>query len=148
MRLPLVAVVVVLSLPAFAQESEFKAKLQEDLDKGVSSVSNGCGATVKVTWEGGKLGFNPRQNEKPEWHSVSTLCGMGTDAIESACLNNAAVKAQLAKLTKVSCTKGKGTLSVKVVKDTLTISIDPSFGNSPADQRDALVTKLKKDLDT
>jgi hypothetical protein len=140
---------VLFAVPAMAQESEFKGKLQEDLDGYAKSVLNGCGATVKVTWGGGKLGFNPRESEKPEWNSVSTLCTSALEAVESACLNNGAVKEKLAKLTTVTCSKGKGTIGFTLKGATLTLTIDPSFAkNNAAGQRDDLVKKLKKDLDT
>ena len=132
-----------------ASQGNRLGKLKEDLDDYAKHVENGCGSKVAVEWTGGKLGHNPRESEKPEWNSISTLCTSAVEAIENACLNNSEVKAKLGKLTRVTCSKGKGSLGYSLKGTELNLTIDPSFvKNNAAGQRDDLVTKLKKDLDT
>ena len=147
MKKVLAATCALLATAALAQESEFKAKLQEDLDGYKSSLESSCGIKPAVEWAGGKLGYNPRESEKPEWNAISTLCTSALEGLATAC-NNGAVKEALVKVTKVECSKGKGTAGYTLKGSTLTLKVDPSFTtNNAAGQRDDLVTKLKKDLD-
>lgn len=137
------------SAVAFAQESEFKGKLAEHLKTGAASYKNGCATDIEVEWTGGKLGHNPRQGEQKEWNALSVMVDVGFDAVESACLNNAAVKEALAKVKKVTVDRSsKKGFSYKLAGTTLTISIDQQSKDNPATQRDAFVTQLKKSLDT
>lgn len=148
MRILVVVLVALSSTLAFAQESEFKGKLTEDMNSAAGSFKNGCGVEVEVEWAGGKLGHNPRESEKPEWNAISTMVGVGAEAAESACLNNTVVKEKLGKVKKLVFTRGKGALDYKLAGTTFTIVLDASFvKNNPAGQRDDLVVKLKKALD-
>jgi len=134
---------------ALAQESEFQAKIQEDLNSLQPRIVNKWGATDKldVRFEG-KLGGNPRQTAAGDHSSVSTLCKVGLEAIEDACGSNKVVHDALSKLTTITCTRGKGSLSYAVAGSQLTLSIDTSFGKTnPAGQRDDLKARIKKDLD-
>jgi hypothetical protein len=133
---------------AFAQESEFKAKLQEDMDYYVKSFASQCGATVKATWTGGKLGSNPRETPEGHYSAVSTLCTSGFEGASSAC-SNGPVKEKFAKLNEIQCTRGKGAMTYTLKGAVLSIAIDTAYDkNNPAGQRDDLTAKLKKDLDT
>lgn len=141
--------ILVLSLSAFAEESEFKGKMQEDLDGYVSQITSACGAAVKAEWAGGKLGHNPRESEKPEWNALSTLCTTALDSMTQACSGNEAVKKALKGVKTVQCLKGKGPIAYKRKGNSILFTVDPSFTtNNPAGQGSDLVTKLKKDLDT
>src|SRR5262249_26786013 len=124
------------SANAFAQESEFKAKIKEDLDGYKERIESSCGVKLKaIEWSGGKLGHNPRESEKPEWNGISTLCTSAADALTQACVANEPVKKAMSKLTKVECVKGKGTIAYKLKGSTITFTIDPSFtANNPAGQ--------------
>jgi hypothetical protein len=135
---------------AFAQQSEFQDKLQEDLDSYKSRIVNNCGTDEKLSlkWTGGKLAGNPRESTKPEWNAVSTLCTSGLEAIENACGGNKVVKSKLSKLQVVACKPGKGTMGYTLAGTQLTITIDPSYTkNNPAGQRDDLDKKLRDKLD-
>lgn len=142
------AVVLGLGGVVYAQQSEFQAKIQEDLDGYKNQFIDNCGSPKSLTMKfNGKLAVNPRESEKPEYNSVSTLCTSALEGTVSAC-NNKPVKAAVGKATTVVCTAGKGTIGYKLAGTTLTFTVDPSFTkNNPAGQRDDLVTKMKKDLD-
>lgn len=125
------------SMPALAQESEFKQKLQEDLAEYESDILSSCGAKVSVAWAGGALGSNPRES------GVSTACTSATSALVEACTNNAAVKKKLGKLKKVVCKKGKGTLAYALAGSTITFMIDTAFtANNVSGQTADLVKKM------
>lgn len=146
----IIATLVALTTLAFAQQSEFQDKLQEDLDTYKKMIVGNCGAaeTLAIKWTGGKLANNPRESTKPEWNAVSTLCTSGLEGISNACQVNKVVKAKLGKLTTVACKMGKGTIDYKLAGTVLTLTIDPSFvKENPARQRDDFENKLKKQLD-
>jgi hypothetical protein len=143
-----VLLVALASAAAFGQESEFKAKMQEDLDGYKSQLESSCGIKPSIAWTGGKFGHNPRESEKPEWNALTTMATSALDAVAQAC-NNAVVKEKLAKVKKIEVKKGKGTLGYALKGDTLTLTVDVSFtDNNPAGQDSDLVEKLKKELDT
>jgi hypothetical protein len=132
-----------------AQESEFQAKLQEDLDGYKAQIVGNCGASDKLVlkWEG-KLGSNPRESEKPEYNAITTLCTSALDGLAQTCQSNGPVKKAAGKVTKVACTRGKGTIGYTLKGATITFTVDPAFTkNNPAGQESDLVEKLKKDLD-
>src|SRR5262245_12682711 len=142
-------IVLAFGAVALAQQSEFQAKIQEDMDGYKKQVIDRCGTTqsLAMRWVG-KLAVNPRESEKPEWNAVSTLCTSALDGLYQTCQNNGPVKAAFSKVKTVTCTMGKGTLSYKLGGGEVTFTVDPSFTkNSPAGQEEDLVTKLKKDLD-
>ena len=135
---------------AFAQQSEFREKLQEDLDSYKAQIISNCGTSDKleIKWTGGKLAGNPRESTKPEWNAVSTLCTSGLEAISNVCQGNKVVKSKLSKLTTIGCKEGKGTIDYKLAGATLTLTVDPSYvKNNPAGQRDDLDKKLRDKLD-
>jgi hypothetical protein len=149
-KLTIAASLLTFTTLAFAQQSEFQDKLQEDLDSYKSRIVSNCGTDEKLAmkWTGGKLANNPRESTKPEWNAVSTLCTSGLEAIENACGGNKVVKSKLSKLQVVACKTGKGTMSYTLAGTTLTLTIDPSYTkNNPAGQRDDLVQKIKNKLD-
>jgi hypothetical protein len=149
-KLTIAASLVAFTTLAFAQQSEFQDKLQEDLDSYKKRIVNSCGTDEKlsVKWTGGKLANNPRESTKPEWNAVSTLCTSALDAVGDACMNNKVVKSKLTKLQVVACKPGKGTLGFTLAGTQLTLTIDPSYTkNNPATQRDDLVKKIKNKLD-
>jgi hypothetical protein len=148
-QLGLVSVVLATGGIVLAQESEFQAKIQEDLDGYKKQIVENCTATDKLTlkWEG-KLGSNPRESEKPEYNAVTTLCTSALDALSQTCQSNGVVKKAASKLNKVVCTKGKGTIGYSLKGSVITFSVDPSFTkNNAAGQESDLVEKMKKDLD-
>jgi hypothetical protein len=149
-KLTIVASLFTFTTLAFAQQSEFREKLQEDLDSYKKQIVSNCGASEKleIKWTGGKLDGNPRESTKPEWNAVSTLCTSGLEAISNACQGNKVVKSKLAKLTTIGCKIGKGTIDYKLASATLTLTIDPSYTkDNAAGQRDAVEAKIKKQLD-
>jgi hypothetical protein len=134
---------------AFAQESEFQDKIQEDLDGYKSQTVSNCGTSDKLTlkWTG-KLGFNPREIKEGDYSSPSTLCTSGLEGLNSACQSNRVVKKAIGKVTGIVCQRGTGTLGYTLKGSTLTFIVDPKFDkNNAAGQRDAFITKLKDDLD-
>jgi hypothetical protein len=132
----------------FAQQSEWQDKIQEDLNGYKDRIVESCGASDKLTLKfEGKLACNPRENCGKEYGSVSTLCTSGTDAVNDVCLNNKALKKAMSKVTSISCTLGKGTLSYKLAGGKLTFMVDTKVENNAAGQEADLVAKLKKDLD-
>jgi hypothetical protein len=142
-----VAVLAAWGVSALAQESEHKAKMQEDLDGYKKTIESKCGITPKIEWTGGKFGHNPRESEKPEWNALTTLCTCALDALANAC-DNEVVKEKVSKVTTIQCTKGKGTIDYKLKGTTIIFEVDPSFvKNNPAGQDYDLTDKLKKDLD-
>jgi hypothetical protein len=151
MSIKLFAAVAFLALSttaAFAQESEFQAKMKEDVGAYAKKLTNQCGSTgVTVEWEG-KLGSNPREGAKPGLFGLSTLCTSALDAIVHVCLNNAPSKKEIAKVKKVVCKMGKGTLAYKLSGSSLEMLVDNSFtADNPSSQEDNLIEKLKKELD-
>jgi hypothetical protein len=142
--------VLTLGTHAFAQESEFQNKMQEDLDYYQKYFASNCGGSEKVTvkWSG-KLGFNPREIKEGDYTAVSTLATSGLDGVVmNGCQNNAVVKKAISKVTTVVCQRGTGTLSYTLKGSTLTIMVDPSYKkNNAAGQESDFVEKLKKDLD-
>lgn len=149
-KLTIVTSLLAFTTLAFAQQSEFQEKLQEDMDSYKSRIVNNCGTDEKLAmkWTGGKLAGNPRESTKPEWNSVSTLCTSALEAIEYVCNNNKVVKSKLSKLQVVACKPGKGTLGYTLAGTQLTLTLDPSYTkNNPAGQRDDLVAKIKSKLD-
>jgi predicted benzoate:H+ symporter BenE len=149
MKIGLAALVVLSSSFASAQESEFQHKMQEDLDYYKAQLVNNCGVTDKIAISyAGKLGSNPREAKGNDW-AVSTVCGMGLDAMVYSCQTSAPVKKVLSHLTNVVCTAGTGRISYKIRGSDMTIAVDvkdrhPGEANSP---KEDLVAKLKKDLD-
>ncbi len=144
-----IAVVLGLGGVVFAQQSEFQEKIQEDLDYYKKQIVENCGAPESLTFKwNGKLGGNPRESEKPDWHSVSTLCTSALEGTVNACQSNKVVKAAVGKASTIVCTAGKGTINYKLAGKTLTFTVDPSYTkNNPAGQRDDLVKKMKKEID-
>lgn len=147
MKLGLALGVLLCASAAQAQESEWKQKLQEDMNVYVKDFASFCGATVKTDWVGGKLGHNPREPQKKGQNAVSVLCTCGLEAAFQAC-ENSEVKKQLATLKEVQCTHGHGPLAYAHKGETLTITIDPAFvDKSPSAQRDDLKRHIIKDKD-
>jgi hypothetical protein len=141
------ATMMLVAVPALAQESEFQKKIQEDMNDRIDDVQSACKITVKMRWSG-KLGFNPRESEKPKWNAVSTLTTSGIMAVEDACRSNAAVKKAVSKVKTIEAKKGKGTISYKLAGAKLILTVDPSYTkNNPAGQQNDLMNKLVKDLD-
>jgi hypothetical protein len=149
MKIGLGALVLFTGSVALAQESEYQNKMQEDLDYYKPQLVNNCGVSDKLTIKYvGKLGSNPRER-KGEGTAPSTLCGTALDAVVYSCQTNEPVKKVMAKLKSVVCTGGSGQLDYKLRGTDLTLTIDPTFKHTgpPATPKDALVAKLKKDLD-
>ena len=121
-KLTIITSLLAFTTLAFAQQSEFQEKLQEDLDSYKSRIVNNCGTDEKLSlkWTGGKLAGNPRESTKPEWNAVSTLCTSGLEAIENACGGNKVVKSKLSKLQVVACKPGKGTMGYTLAGSQLT----------------------------
>ena len=149
-RFAFVAAVMSFTTLAFAQESEFQTKIQEDMDGYKSRFVNNCGSPASLKFNyAGKLGANPRSGAKPDWNAVTTLCTTGLSVVsDDGCQNNKAIKQSIGKVTTVTCTAGKGTLDYTLKGTALTIKVDPSFTtNNPSGQGADLLTKMKKDLD-
>src|SRR5262245_59900885 len=104
-------IVLAFGAVALAQQSEYQAKIQEDMDGYKKQIIDNCGTAqgLGMRWVG-KLAVNPRESEKPDWFAVSTLCTSALDALSSTCQVNGPVKSAAAKLKTVTCTMGKGTL--------------------------------------
>jgi hypothetical protein len=134
---------------ALAQQSEFQAKIAEDIKSHQPRIVKNCGTTDKldIRFEG-KLAGNPRETLSGDFSGVSALCVHGgLAAIEDACLNNKVVASALSKLTDIKCVRGTGALSYKLNGSHLSIVFDPVHKNAVASQRDDLVKTLKQDLD-
>jgi hypothetical protein len=134
---------------ALAQQSEFQAKIQEDLDGYKARLIENCttAKSLGLRWVG-KLAVNPRESEKPDWNAVSTLCTSALDGLDDGCRSNGPVKAAASKIKSITCTMGKGTINYKLSGGEMTFTVDPSFTkNNAAGQEADLVAKLKKDLD-
>jgi hypothetical protein len=145
----IVAAILTIASVAFAQESEFQGKIQEDLDGQKAQVIYGCGmpATLTLHYQG-KLGSNPREPAKPNYNGVSALCTSAVGALNDACQTNAVVKGKESKITSIICTTGHGAMDYSISGTTETLKVDPSFttNNASGERRD-LVEKLKKDMD-
>jgi len=142
-------IVLAMGAVALAQQSEFQAKIQEDMDGYKPTVVDRCGTTksLGMRWVG-RLAVHPHESEKPEWNSVANLCMAALDGLYQTCQTNGPVKTAVSKVKTVTCTMGKGTLSFKLSSAELTFTLDPSFTkNNVAGQEADLVAKLKKDLD-
>lgn len=144
----LFVLVFVASFFAIAEESEFRGKIQEDMDDYKKSIQSNCGVNVEMIWKGGKLGANPRES------GVTSLCTSGLSAIQQACGESKVVQAELTKkkIKKINCDKGKGNISYKIDGDSITVFIDIqqkiTQENNPAGQTDLLKKKIIADLDT
>ena len=147
-RFAFVAAVMSFTTLAFAQESEFRGKMQEDMDGYKKQIINNCGTPASLTMTyNGKLGSNPRETKDGNYSAVSTLCTSALEGLADAC-RNGAVKASMSKVTTITCQAGKGTIKYNLKAPTLTFSLDAAYDkNNPAGQRDDLVEKIKKDLD-
>jgi len=142
-------IVLAVGAVALAQQSEFQAKIQEDMDGYKPQVIDRCATTksLGMRWIG-KLAVNPRESEKPDWNAVSTLCTSALDGLYQTCQTNGPVKAAISKVKTVTCTMGRGTLNYKLSGAEITFTVDPSFTkNNAAGQESDLVERLKKDLD-
>jgi len=149
-RIAFVVAVMSFTTLAFAQESEFQTKIQEDMDGYKSRFTNNCGTPASLTFKyAGKLGANPRSSAKPEWNAVTTLCTTGLSVVsDDGCQNNKVIKQAIGKVTSVTCTAGKGTLDYSLKGTALTIKLDPSFTTNNASGQGAdLLAKMKSDLD-
>jgi hypothetical protein len=138
-----------LSGVAHAQESEFAGKIQADMDGYKDRIVTDCGTTPKLVLRfDGKLGSNPRETKDGDYSSVSTLCTSALEGLQTACHDNKVVKQAVSKVATLVCTRGKGTLDYKIKGGTITFTLDTAFDkNNAAGQTNALVDKLKKDLD-
>lgn len=147
-RFAFVAAVMSFTTLAFAQESEFQGKIQEDMDGYKKQFADNCGANVTMKYSG-KLGSNPRETKDGNYSAVSSLCTAGLDAVAADfCQNNKVIKAAMSKVTSVTCTTGKGTLGYRLKGGALTFMVDPVFkGNNVSSQESDLVQKMKNDLD-
>jgi len=141
-----IATGMLLAGTAWAQESEFQKKLQDDMDYYKAQIADNCGAKVTFKWLG-KLGHDPRETEKPKYNGVSNLVTSGIEALVNACTNNTVVKKKMSGLKKIEATKGKGTIGYKLRGTNFLLTVDPSFTTSAGEQRNALIEKLKKDID-
>jgi hypothetical protein len=132
----------------FAQQSEYQAKIQEDMDGYKAQINSNCGSKgPSMKWVG-KLAVNPRESEKPDYNAVSTLCTSALDGMSQTCQNNKPVKTAFGKISSVVCTYGKGTLDFKIKGSEITFTVDPAYTkNNASGQETDLVTKFKKTLD-
>jgi len=148
-KIGLTALVLFSGSFAFAQESEFQKKMQDDLDYYKPQLVNNCGVTdkISITYVG-KLGANPRETKGNGW-APAQLCGMGLDAIVYSCQTSAPVKKVMAHLTNVVCTAGTGEIKYKLHGGDLSLIIDASYRDTSTSlsPKEVLVNKLKKDLD-
>ena len=149
-KIGVVALVLGVAAGAFAQQSEYQNKLQEDLDYYKPQLVNNCGVAegIKISYVG-KLAGNPRERQSGEKFSVSTMCGFAMDAMVYSCQTSEPVKKTLAKLKSVVCTPGHGTINYKLGGAEMTVMIDPTYDNpkSSNSPKEDLVAKLKHDLD-
>lgn len=133
---------------AFAQESEFKDKMQEDLDGYKPQLESSCAFKGKVEWTGGKLGHNPRESEKPEWNSLSTLCTTALDTLSNTCVVNKPVRQIARGLKSIQCKRGKGTINFKREGGVLVFTVDARYvKNNAAGQGTDLAQALKTAFD-
>lgn len=141
--------VLAMSVVAFAQASEFRKRIQEDLDSWKPEFISSCGNRDDLTFKfDGKLDSNPSDTKDGDASSISTLCKSAFEGTVYACRENEMVKKEIGKVTSISCTRSAGTIGYKLAGGKLTITVDPAYSKSnPSDQRDALVAKLRKDLD-
>ncbi len=133
--------VLAVSVVAFAQASEFRKRIQSDLDSWKPEFTSSCGNSDSLTFKfDGKLDSNPSD--------VSTLCSAAFEGTVYACRENEVVKRKIGQVTAISCTKSAGTIGYRLAGSRLTITVDPAYSKDKPDiQRDALVAKLRKDLD-
>jgi hypothetical protein len=139
-----VAMMLGIGSGAFAQESEFQNKMQEDLDFYKPQFVGKCKTSDAITFKFvGKLGANPRETR------VSISCTQAVEAALYSCDTNATVVKALSKVKSVTCTLGSGPYSYKLNGASLTFTIDDKYDDhkDKANQKDALVAKIKKDLD-
>ena len=149
-RVIVATLLAALTSVAWAQQSEFLGKIQEDMDGYKAQFVSNCKANDKLQmrWMGGKLKNNPRETTEGHYSAVSTLCTSALEGTVYACGDNKVVAQKLASVKTVTCTTGKGTISYKYKGGDLTFAIDTTYDkNNPAGQRDDLVKKMKADLD-
>jgi hypothetical protein len=147
LRTGLAIAAALVSSSAFAVESEFAKRMQEDLNTYKAGLESACGSRVRLTWTGGKLDHDPRASEKPEWNALATMCASAIDALQTACAENSPVRKAAGKITRIECKPGKGTMAYSMKGTTAVFTVDPSFtGSNPSSQTTDLVAKLKKDL--
>jgi hypothetical protein len=135
---------------ALAQQSEFQAKIAEDMKSYQPRIVKSCGTTDKLALRfDGKLAGNPREKGPGDYTSISTLCASsGLGAVDDACRNNKVVASALSKVTDITCVRGTGTLTYKLTGSHLALVYDPTYNkNNGAGQRDDLIKALKRDLD-
>jgi hypothetical protein len=148
-HLGVIGLALTISSIAFAQESEFQGKIQEDLDGYKAQLVSTCGTAPGLTLKyNGKLGSNPRETQKGNYSAVSSLCTGAVDALGDACRDNAVVKKNASKITSVICQPGHGTIGYSLSGSTITFSVDPAFtGDNVSGQAGSFATKIKKDMD-
>ncbi len=138
-----------ISVVAVAQASEFRKQIQEVLDAWKPEFTSSCGNPDTLTFKfDGKLDSNPRDTKAGDAASVSTLCDSAFEGVVYTCRENEVVKKVIGGVTKISCTRGAGTIGYKLASGNLTLTVDPAYAKTnPSGQRDDLVAKLRKDLD-
>jgi len=141
--------VLAASAVAFAQASEFRKRIQDDLDSWKPEFISSCGNRDSLTFKfDGKLDSNPSDTKEGDASSVSTLCSAAFEGTVYACRENEVVKKEIGKVTAISCTRSAGTIGYKLAGGKLTITVDPAYSkDKPSGQRDALVARLRKELD-
>lgn len=140
---------LLMSSIAFAGgESEHQDKMQEALDGWKPRIIENCGMTDKLTakWNG-KLGANPRAVAPGDNIAILDLCQSAMDAAGFTCANNRVVKKTLGKVTSIVCQRGTGTIGYSLKGAALTFTVDGKFKKGTNEQEEALVEKLKTDLD-
>jgi hypothetical protein len=118
--------------------------MQEDLDYYKPQFVSKCKTSDAITFKFiGKLGANPRETR------VSISCTQAVEAALYACDTSAPVAKALSRVKSVSCTLGSGPYSYKLSGANLAFTIDDKYDDKKdkAYQKDALVAKIKKDLD-
>jgi hypothetical protein len=134
---------------AFAQQSEFQAKIAADMKAYQPRIVRNCGASdrLEMRFEG-KLDVNPHQTAPGDKFGVSTLCTAGLAAIEYVCNNNKTVASALSRVTDITCVRGSGPLSYKLAGSHLALLFDATYDKTNSGgQRDDLVKAFKRDLD-
>jgi hypothetical protein len=133
-----------------AGESEYQAKLQEDLDYYKPQMVNNCGVADGIAIKFvGKLGSNPRESQGDNW-GVSQLCSQAIEAVVYSCQTSEPVKKAMTKLKSMVCTRGSGELGYSLKGSEITLTIDVTHRdkkNTGLSPKDHLVDKLKSDLD-
>jgi hypothetical protein len=151
-QITFIAISLGIGTGAYAQVSEWNAKIQEDLDFYKGQFVSKCKTAEEPAFRFvGKLEGNPRETR------VSISCTQAVEAALESCDSSTfaskgketPVVRALSKVKTVTCNLGSGPYNFRLSGGDLTFTVDAKYDDKKdkATQKDALIAKIKRELD-